>query len=220
MTMRQTLSAAVIGLAALTGLTAHAATVYSNLSGTGTYTGFSAISIRGANVPPNSLRAAVSFTPAQNYTLDSIELGVSSDTNFTDNLTVTLAASDSGLPGAGIETFGVLSGFPEFNTSDSFLATATSAANPLLQAGVEYFVILEAADPDSKIKWHNNNQGATGRFLQSGGGAFWTTAPGSPEFVFRVNGTAVIVPTPTAVAAGAALLGLLGLTRVRRRPSA
>ncbi len=216
MTKQHTFSIVAIGLAIVVGGSAPAATVYSNLSGTDTYNAFSGNTVRGANQPfPYSY--AVSFTPGGHYTLDSIELGLSKESGgFPDDVIVTLAASDSGLPGATIESFGVFSGFPEFGTSDSFLATAVSAANPLLLAGVEYFVVVDAADPDTSAVWNHNLQGALGRFFEVAPDV-WLENPNA-QHALRVNGTRTIVPTPSAAATGAALLGLLGLSR-RRRPA-
>ncbi len=213
-TMQFMFSAMALGLAVLAGPAAHAATIYSNLSGADTYLGNTSVIFRGPNVLPFEGRYAVSFTPGNNYTLDSVEVGLSSLQGWADDAEIALAASDSGLPGTVIESLGVFSGFPEFGTSDSFLVTANSAANPLLQAGVEYFIVVSAGDPDAYAYWNLNNQGVHGIFHQEDGGV-WQEFAGTIQPTLRVNGT--IVPTPTAAAMGGVLLGLFSLARTRRR---
>ena len=217
--MRHPLSTALVCLAVLVGSSAHADVVYSNLSGAGTYDINSVHTVRGANVSVNGrLAAAVAFTPTAPFTLDSIDLGLSSDENpaFPDDMMVALTDSNSGLPGSVIESLGTVSGFPPIGASDSFLATATSASHPLLEAGVEYFVVVSAADPDAFAFWYWNNQGVLGFFRQREVTDPWVEQADSTQPAFRVNGTEV--PAPAALWAGGALLGLL-LSRRKKRVS-
>ena len=218
--MRQPLTIALVGLAVWVGSSAHADVVYSNLSGTGTYDISSVVTVRGDNVGLGARTIAASFTPTAPFTLDSIDLGISSDENpaISDDMMVVLAESNAGEPGSVIESLGTVSGFPPITTSDSFLATATSTTNPLLQTGVEYFVVVSAANLDAVAFWYWNNQGALGYFSQSNLVNPWVEFSDRAQPAFRVNGT--LVPEPAAALwwAGAALLA--STRRARRGTNA
>jgi hypothetical protein len=91
--------------------------------------------------------------------------------------------------------------------------TIASVAHPLLDPGVTYWLLVQAADGDGdRFSWGVSSL-STGHRLARADGGDWATA-GTPS-AFEIEGTSTPVPEPaTMLLVGA---GLIVLGRVRRR---
>jgi len=131
---------------------------------------------------------AIGFTPAANYNLTSIEFAASDlfpdDSN---DIAVGIFADNAGLPGTTLlESFSVA---PSGIFGDSVpVTTVSSLLQPLLLAGNQYWVGLNAA-PGDMIVWNQTAGPATG-FAQSDGLGNWSASdPLQPQGVLEVDGT-------------------------------
>ncbi len=190
--------------------TAQAIELFSTLSPTGAYSSNYGLNVRGSEPDIQvELQWAASFTPSQTLALDSIDLGLQVDpTSGVDDVEISLFSSAFGAPGALLESLGVLSGFPDFNSTNSILQTATSTLNPLLEVGTEYFVVVSPADPLTYATWNVNSENINLSLFLSVDQGLWE-ARSNPHPAFRVNG----VPEPGALS----LLAIGGLLVGRRR---
>lgn len=130
---------------------------------------------------------ALGFTPAANYYLNSIEF-VATDLIPNDSAAISVsifADNGSGQPGGSpLESFSV-AGLGSFGATVPVLSV-TSSAQPLLYAGSEYWIGLNAA-PGDMIVWNQNSTGATS-YSQTDGSGNWSSS-GSYQGVVEIDGT-------------------------------
>lgn len=191
---------------------ARGATVYDNF-GPAFATGGDAAEIEGSSsIDFSSFDAAVRFTPLQDYTLDSVVLGLRHllDPNAYQAYISTDNAGQPQSAANALEswTFSI-AGTP---------TTLASATNATLHANQQYWIVVLAGDALTDGRWKANPIGdsTTHLFRQDGGP--WFTVDDIPTPAFAVNGTLVpggTVPTPSAAAGGLVLLGTAGLRRRR-----
>jgi hypothetical protein len=163
---------------------------------------------------------AAPFTPTSSSQLGSIELPASHVWG-TNQLTVYLA-SGSAQPGSPIETLSV-SGISDNPT----LLTFNSVSNPVLLAGITYWVVVTETDLSSgEMFWYWNPLGLTDGFVYkrepctgtppcSGTQGQWVldTGHGDPVPAFQVNA----VPEPTTLLQLGTGLGVLLLMLARSK---
>jgi hypothetical protein len=167
----------------------------------------------------SNLVQADPFTPAANYTLDSILIALT-HISGTNTATIILTADAGGKPGATIESF-TANNLPQFGTTGNSPETLNSTLHPLLQAGTQYWVVASAASP-TLDEWNLNSTADFGLHGTNTNGAGFVTDNDS-RGAFEVTGTltqAVAVPEPSTLALlGLGALGLVGYRWRRRRQS-
>lgn len=157
--------------------------------------------ISGSAIQPHGYRAqAQRFTPDLTANLSSIQLSLfrasgSGRSNFS------LVEDADGYP-----TGQLLETFP--NVLASARTLLTSATQPLLEAGVTYWLRAEPYDATTSSGWYYNNQGAATTFGFSFSPGVWQIMPppAPADGVFRVS--AVPVPEPGIGGLLALALGL------------
>ena len=156
--------------------------------------------------------AGEGFTPGQNYTFDSVEMAVSlsSGPNVLD---VYLMGTVGGLPSGILESFTLNNDLS--NNPATGVVTIDSLLHPLLEAGMEYWIVA-AGGPTTTAFWAQNVHNSMG--LNVSGPTLSTLVLDSSSNVImatQVNGTAAI-PEPGSWTLMLASLGLLGFTRIAR----
>jgi hypothetical protein len=148
------------------------------------------------------------FTASATGFLENILLPVESNVDFANIDSVGLYEDSSGEPGTLLESWEALlpaeGGVPP-------LTDLTSLENPLLTAGTQYWLVIDA--PSSGVVWDLNNQGVNG-------GAWSGTSLHGMSQIFSGDATPAIqltsMPEPSsAVFCGLAFLGLI-VFRLRR----
>lgn len=160
------------------------------------------------------------FTPGVSATLNSIEVAINL-VNGPNELTLKLMTDDSGKPGSVIEEWAVSGAMGLFG--DAFPTfTVTSALNPLLSAGTQYWVVPFVSS-DTHAAWNWNSIGDFGpHAFSSDGGATFNVGV-YERGAFRVLGGAggggpeVPEPGTLALLVGAGAGGSLLLIRRRRK---
>ncbi len=159
---------------------------------------------------------ADSFTPSATFSLTSISVAVE-NISGPNQLTVDLA-SGTLQPGSPIESFSLInipSVFP------GTVETATSSLGPLLVAGIRYWIVVSASDPDDTFDgWAQGLVPLPGElFLQreSAISPDWFSLGGSGG-AFSVVGTPVPEPATGLICLGA--VGAMALIVQRRRVAA
>jgi hypothetical protein len=148
------------------------------------------------------------FTVATSGFLENILLPVESNADFANIDSVGLYADSSGKPGTLLESWAAL--LPaEGNVPP--LTDLTSLENPLLTAGTQYWLVVDA--PLSGVMWDLNDQGVDG-------GAWSGASLNGMSQLFPADATPAIevtsMPEPSsAVFCGIAFLGLI-VFRLRR----
>jgi hypothetical protein len=148
------------------------------------------------------MEAAVSFIPAQNYTLDSIAVAALLDSFSSSNQFTVSLARDSGasLPGAALETYS-LTGLAD----QLAVYTASSLLHPQLTSGEKYWLVMSSVNLlDIYLTWLDAAQFSDADVTYKYGSyADWAYGYGSTP-AFEVRGTAAAVPEPASML----LLGL------------
>jgi hypothetical protein len=178
--------------------------VYDNFGPGQTYDTTGAYSVTGAAVPRlGQGEEALSFTPASTVTLHSLLLPLTYLTG-TNSLLVSLRADAGGQPApTALESF-TFTGLPTF--FNSAVVEADSTLDPLLQAGLTYWVTVFPGAADTGGGWLLNSTGAVGRSFSSDGST-WTSTPTNTSPALEVLGDPAAVPEPPTLA----LLLLLGV---------
>ncbi|MGC4043422.1 MAG: choice-of-anchor R domain-containing protein [Armatimonas sp.] len=212
-------SLTALSLMALT-TAAYADVIYSNFGAGDTYSLTVNYPVYGPNtgISTDSQSEAAFFTPTQNFTLTSFEVGVRHLLG-PNSFLFSIVADNGGLPtGAAIVS--------PFNTSltgtmatpaiDSFSVTGS------LLAGQKYWLVMEPGTPESLAWWGANTTGAMGVAIQSNGDPWILDGGRLPSPVFRINGRPT-VPTnltpemPAGVQAVPILLAVGGMALYQRR---
>jgi hypothetical protein len=157
------------------------------------------------------------FTPGLSAPLASIEAAINL-VSGPNELTLKLMTDDGGKPGSVIEEWAVSGAMGLFG--DSFpTVTVTSALNPLLSAGTQYWVVPFVSS-DTWAAWNWNSVGDTGPHATSTDGGASYSVGDDTRGAFRVLGGEVPeVPEPGTLALliGAGSAGSLFLIRRRKR---
>lgn len=200
-------------------------TLYTNFGTGDAYAAGAGIIVTNDGVAGSSV--AVAFTPTANYNLTSIEFVVSDlIPNDSNDVTLGIFADNSGLPGsAPLELFSV-SPAGTFG-GNVLVTTVTSVVQPLLLAGTQYWVGMNAA-PGDLVVWNQNVTSANGFYETDGSGNWSASDPLQAQGVFEVDGALAAIQPPSTVDSpanstpepGAWLLlasGLAALAFLRRR---
>lgn len=150
--------------------------------------------VSGASASPAYRGQAQFFIPTVSGYLDQVELAT---VHISGSLLSDFFIADdngSGIPGD------ILESWTGVQNASSGLLTLNSVAQPLLQAGQEYWLCDEPGAANSYNGWYQNNQGI------SPGDAFdrsewaWSTIPAGIETAGVFSVTVVPVPEPSTVA--------------------
>jgi len=201
----------------LQSLAASPVTVFDSFGPGDTYLTTVGWGVTGASTSGAYRGQAEWFVPGASGNLSTITLamfrqGGSGRANF-------FMAQDngSGIPGTVLESYlNIL--------SPNGLLTLSSSSQPLLQAGVTYWLCAEPADSTAVNGWFENNQSYTPGFAfersQWGWTAFTDPAHSPPSGVFRVNVTPVPEPSTLGLAALCFCLVKFPRAITRRRQAA
>ena len=183
-------------------------TIYTNFDADDSYAPGAGLIV--TNDPVSGASVAVAFTPSANYNLTSIEFAdsylISGDSA---SITLGIFADNGGLPGSTpLESF---SATPGGMFTDSVpVTTVSSILQPLLLAGTQYWVGMNAA-PQDLVIW-NQNITSTNGFAETDGQGNWSAAdPFQPQGVLEVDGALSAIQPSSAVVTG------LGDSLVRSR---
>jgi hypothetical protein len=169
---------------------------------------------------------AMAFTPARDYTLDSIE--VIGEGGFLNN--VFLMSDSTGVPGSILESFQVT--FP--NEMLGFVAPfelatprlLSSLLHPLLTAGTQFWLAMSAADPTNsrsflavsgRLRVTASEQTTGPVAFREDAGSWLIQTDDQPAFAVRGSVVAAPIPEPETYAMMLAGLGLVGWMAKRRR---
>lgn len=172
--------------------------VYNSFGASNSYLTSTAWGVEGGSAISGYRGQAEFFTPSVSGTLTSIQLAMfKSKGSGLCNFSV--AQDNGGTPGTILESFTDV-------LSPNGLLTLTSITQPLLQAGVEYWICAEPADATTVSGWYYNNQGIANGFAFERAQWSWApiSAPYAPDSgVFSV--TVNFVPDQISTAALLAL---------------
>jgi hypothetical protein len=163
---------------------------------------------------------AIPFTPAASFTLDDIEVAAHLPA-VDDSATFSIFDSVNffpDYPGTALESF-TFSGPPASDVSpDAFSGTFTAASilHPLLNAGQEYWVVMESVS--SSAYWNANTIGVLGAAATADPDGHWN-ALNNTQGAVALDGTPSNIPEPASwLLSGSALSGLLVILSRRKSP--
>jgi len=157
---------------------------------------------------------AMTFTPTDNYYLDTIEITVGLIVG--DNqLDVWLMTSSNNMPDKIIETFHLSDSMDVHTWDHHDPIIIDSFSNPILNADTPYWLVISTPTEGTAVVWYKNSVGQIGpRAIWDG--YSWSIANNITPSVFRVNGSPV--PLPGAIwMLGSGLAGFAGLRRKMKK---
>ena len=169
----------------------------------------------GSDYMPNAFTWAMAFTPSTTSPLFAIDVAIAGVSN---QFTLALMTSNSGLPGSILESWTLTTTFVPGLCGHCF-ETVFSTQHLVLQAGTQYWLVpFPSSNMDGA--WMQNNVGASGTAAFSlDGGKTWTLNPKSDMGAFDVRGiSSTTVPEPSTfgfMATG--LAGIIGVIRRKRK---
>jgi len=168
-------------------------------------------------VPSSIESVAVSFLPATDYSLDSIDLLAGHDVGA-NQLTVYLAGG-AAEPGAAIESWSFTDLYTLTFTDHAVpVSTATSALHPVLSGGLKYWVVLTTDDPTASMGWFCTDCNLSGEMGERVGLQPWAIQSSQDWLpAFAVNGTPTAVPEPATMGLLGLVLAGISLPAARRR---
>jgi hypothetical protein len=141
--------------------------------------------------------AAIAFTPVENYTLTSIEfVATSLLADSTDFVTLDVFTDNGGQPSSTVLESFTAGPLGQFGDTVPVM-TGTSVLQPLLLAGTQYWIGMNAPAGDF-IVWNQNTTLADG-FSQTDGSGNWSTSD-ADQGVIEIDGTpSAVVADPDVV---------------------
>ncbi|HEV2175977.1 MAG TPA: choice-of-anchor R domain-containing protein [Terriglobia bacterium] len=185
-------------------------TVFTNLGLGGSFNTLQGWDVDGGITGAQAIADA--FTPSLTTMLSSAELALGLNLG-SGSVNVYIESDSAGLPGVIIATLiqqGSLGGFPP-----GALVDFTCTACPLLEAGVQYWLVAQVSDPSTAIEWNWNSTGDTSAanfaFNNSASPEGpWTIASGDTRSAFDIQGAGT--PEPASfLLFGAGLVALAGV---------
>jgi len=168
---------------------------------------------------------ALAFTPADNYSLTSIEIGLAWNAGE-NNADVWLMNDDGGQPGSAIESFAT-SNLPSYSDVTQPgarvpLVQLDSQHHSILEAGTQYWVAASASTAPSWVSWVTTDSTPVdytwARINHLDPSPSWSVVMGQNPGGLRINGDPVLTPLPGAVVLlGAGMVTSAGLLRRRRQ---
>jgi hypothetical protein len=182
-------------------------TVYSNLDSSAGFVPIQGWVVDGGLAADQVIANA--FTPSQTVSLADAQLALGSIFGL-DTVSVVLESSADGLPDSVLADLTEQSGLVGFPAGG--LVEYTCSACPVLEAGVQYWLVAQEPDADTVAEWNWNDTGddSTGDFVYNQTGSIvgpWSMDIGDPRGAFEVQGTAT-PEGPTLALFGAGLLAI------------
>jgi hypothetical protein len=200
----------VLAVMCVAALPAAADTAFSDLGNPPTYNCCSGWTVGGVNSPVGLIRNANQFTSLTTGDVNQIDVGLGWVTG-TNAATISLWSSVGDLPGSELGSW-MVTDLPVFGSTSTTLASITGISGIHLDAGTQYFLVIEAAD-DAWEAWNENTQNVTGLLLQDSGSG-WNSFPGSTLGAFDVLTGSGGVPEPgTFLMMGSGVLAAAGVFR-------
>lgn len=200
--------------------------IFTDLGTGGTYQCCSANGSAGSAYPNGLFETAASFVPSVNAVLDQIDLALGSVVGWSDDVKISLTTNDNGVPGSTLASWSV-SGFPQFESTSSFLKKLIPTSPVLLSTGTKYWILDAPAASNTDSTWNVPiGSYAAGTITDVYEFGEWRTnlpgAPnnfGTPSVAFDVLGSAVPEPRHLGFMTGALLFGFaMAALRTKRSP--
>jgi hypothetical protein len=212
----------LMAIVALAGATSSFAAqiVFSNLIQPGDQYGPDGVGLGAIPVPGTFIQYATKFTPSVTSKLSNFQLplGLISGPN---NIDVFLMADAAGSPAGVIEMFHHLLNLPPAFGGLIPLSTVTSATNPVLSAGTQYWVVAPGGTSTTFAQWAltlfagDPTDGGATKVIQNGIDSGWVVGPGTRTGALRVSGDAV--PEPGSVSLIIIGFATIAVVALRRR---